>query len=267
MVMFGIGGLAVLVASLHVLLYSIAVERLGGRRLIARMQARSALLAWMMIFATLAEAGVLARFEAKPPPLLLALVGTFAITTALALSKVGESFARGLPIGWLVLVQSFRLPLEWFMNQAALEAVMPVEMSYHGYNYDIVTGVTAVVVGALALKGKAPRALLYAWNVLGAVLLAVVVTVAVLATPIFHKFGEDPAHLSTFVTQLPYVWLPTVLVAAALFGHVVIFRSLRASSSPSSSPAPASSPPSSLAPSSPTQPSSASSQSPDPGSA
>ncbi|HEX5659924.1 MAG TPA: hypothetical protein VFX59_22165 [Polyangiales bacterium] len=265
LVTFGIGGLAVVVASLMVLLYSIAVERLGGRRLIARMQARSALLGWMTVFATLAEAGVLGRFDAKPPPLGLALLVILAVSVALALSKVGATFARGLPIAWLVLLQSFRLPLEWVLHRAAQEGVMPVEMSYHGYNFDVLTGVTALIVGALALRGKAPRALLYAWNVLGSVLLAVIVTVAVLAAPMFHFFGEDPAHVNSWIARLPFIWLPAVLVATALFGHIVIFRALCASSSPApaSSPPP-SSPPVSAAPSPEPPPSP---ESPDPGSA
>jgi hypothetical protein len=260
LVTIGIGGLAVLVASVFVLLYSLAVERLGGRRIIARMGARSALLAWMAGFATLAEAGILARFDAKPPPLALALAGILIVSTVLGLSKIGDTFARGLPIGWLVLVQGFRLPLEWVLHRAALEGVMPVEMSYSGYNFDFITGATALLVGALAMRGKAPRALLYAWNILGSVLLANIVTIAVLASPMFHFFGTDPTHVNAWIAHLPFIWLPAVLVAAALFGHVVIFRALRASSSPALASQPASQPPVSQPP--------ASKQShPDPGSA
>jgi len=31
-----------------------------------------------------------------------------------------------------------------------------------------------------------------------------------------------------FVTYTPFVWLPTVLVLAALAGHLIIFRAVRA---------------------------------------
>jgi hypothetical protein len=34
--------------------------------------------------------------------------------------------------------------------------------------------------------------------------------------------------VNTWVFYFPYVWLPTILVQAALFGHVVIFRRLLA---------------------------------------
>jgi hypothetical protein len=69
--------------------------------------------------------------------------------------------------------------------------------------------------------------LVIAWNLLGLGLLANIVIIAVLSTPVrFRSFTAGPANLlpSTF----PYVWLPTFLVQAALFGHLVVFRALRA---------------------------------------
>ena len=65
------------------------------------------------------------------------------------------------------------------------------------------------------------------WNVLGFLLLANIVIVAMLSTPRFRVFGED--RLNVFVTYTPFVWLPAVMVLAALAGHLVIFRALLAS--------------------------------------
>jgi hypothetical protein len=39
-------------------------------------------------------------------------------------------------------------------------------------------------------------------------------------------FGDGPRHLNTWVLYFPYVWLPAVLVTAALAGHVMITRAL-----------------------------------------
>ncbi|HYJ10688.1 MAG TPA: hypothetical protein VEX18_16815, partial [Polyangiaceae bacterium] len=130
-------------------------------------------------------------------------------------------------IAWLVAAQSFRLPLELVMHQAAREGVMPVEMSFTGYNFDIVTGASALIVAWLEYKGRASDRLVFAWNVLGSVLLTVIVTVAVLASPMIRAFGDDPAHINSWVAHFPFIWLGTVLVASAAFGHVVIFRALR----------------------------------------
>ena len=63
------------------------------------------------------------------------------------------------------------------------------------------------------------------WNVLGLALLVNVIVVALLSTPVFRAFGDD--QLNVFVTYTPFVWLPAVMVLAALAGHLIVFRALR----------------------------------------
>ena len=101
---------------------------------------------------------------------------------------------------------------------------MPAQMSYSGLNYDIVSGITAGVLGVtLALVGL-PTWIVAAWNLMGFALLVNIVTVAILSMPIIRWFGDD--RLATFVAYPPFVWLPAVLVAAALTGHLLVWRAL-----------------------------------------
>jgi hypothetical protein len=109
------------------------------------------------------------------------------------------------------------------MHAAAVEGTMPHVMSYSGYNYDIVTGASALLVGVL-LKRGAPRTLAIAWNALGVVLLGVIVAVALLSSPLVRAFGDD--QLNTWVAYVPFVWLPSILVACAIAGHIVVWRRL-----------------------------------------
>ena len=54
-------------------------------------------------------------------------------------------------------------------------------------------------------------------------LLVNVVTVAILSTPRFRYFGDD--QLNVWVTYPHrFVWLPAVMVLAALAGHLLVFR-------------------------------------------
>ena len=53
-------------------------------------------------------------------------------------------------------------------------------------------------------------------------------TTAIASTPIFHAFGEAPAQLNTWIAYHPFAWLPGVLVATALAGHLVLWRRLAA---------------------------------------
>jgi len=145
----------------------------------------------------------------------------------IVVSPIGTGIAKTIPLWMLVGVQAFRLLLELAMHAMAERGIMPPQMTYTGRNFDIVTGTTAILVAALLLAGSAGRRLVLAWNILGLALLVNVVVIAILSTPIFRLFGDD--HLNVFVTYTPFVWLPAVMVLAALAGHLLIFRALRAS--------------------------------------
>jgi hypothetical protein len=181
--------------------------------------------AWLAATWGLAASGVLARFDPRPPPLLGLLAAVLAVAAAVAASRPGTRLVRGLPLPALVGAQGFRLPLELLMHRAADEGVMPVQMSYSGWNLDVVSGAGALAVAAALAAGVAPRWLVPAWNVVGAALLLNVLTVAAVSTPAFAWFGPD--RLNTWVVFPPFVWLPAVMVPAAALGHLLVWRKLR----------------------------------------
>ena len=182
--------------------------------------------AWMAITWVAAASGILRKWEQTPPPFAFLVIAIIALGFAIAFSRFGIRLATTLPLWVLVLVQGFRLPLELAMHGMYTRDIMPMEMTYTGLNFDILTGILALVVGVLAARGIVGRGIIAAWNVLGLALLINVVVVAILGTPRFHYFGNE--SLNVWVTYPPFVWLPTVMVLAALAGHLVIFRALLA---------------------------------------
>ncbi|HET7217659.1 MAG TPA: hypothetical protein VFJ02_06405 [Vicinamibacterales bacterium] len=180
---------------------------------------------WMEATWMAAANGTLRNWNRVPPPFLLFVVAIFAIAVGIAFSPYGRRLAAHLPVWLLVLVQVFRFPLELAMHGMYERGVMPVQMSYSGMNFDIVTGLSALVVARLAASRRGGPRLVLVWNVLGVMLLANVVTIAILSTPKFAYFGAE--RLNVWVTYPPYVWLPAVMVLAALAGHLLIFRALR----------------------------------------
>jgi len=196
--------------------------RAGGRVL----PAAAGVAAWLTLTAAIALSGFLARFDVRPPtvlPFMLLVVGA---ALGLGFSALGERLARALPLAWLVGIQGFRLPLELVLHRAGREGVMPVQMSFSGWNFDIVTGITALALAPLIASGRAPRALVVAWNALGLALLAAIGIIAVASVPALHAFGTAPERLNTWVAYFPYVWLPAGPVAFALAGHVIVARRL-----------------------------------------
>jgi hypothetical protein len=182
--------------------------------------------AWLGSTGLLALLGFWADFDARPPHLPLLVLPALGLPTLLAFSRTGTRLAHGVPIALLVGFQAFRLPLELVMHQAAVEGTMPPQMTYTGSNFDIVTGISAAVVGAIAAWGHAPRWLLLAWNTLGTALLIAILVIAVASLPTFQAFGSDPSLLNTWVAYFPFVWLPAGLVSAAVLGHLLLWRRL-----------------------------------------
>jgi len=174
------------------------------------------ILLWLAITGAVAARGMLG-FDTMPPTMFV-----------LAFVSSGIAIAAGLklktdaPLAALVALQSFRLPLELLMHRAYSEGVMPVQMSYSGLNFDIVTGATAIVVAFFAHR----RGVVLAWNIMGTLLVTNIVTVAMLSTPIpLRVFHNEPANV--WIARAPFVWLPAFLVPVALAGHLLIFRRLR----------------------------------------
>jgi hypothetical protein len=184
--------------------------------------------AWMAGTWIAAASGILADFWRTPPPFAFLVFAIILLAVALATSKFGARLSTYVPLWLLVGVQAFRFPLEIAMHAMYERGVMPVQMSYSGRNFDILTGISAIGVAILVRSGQGGRRLVVVWNIVGLALLINVVTVAILATPRFQYFGPD--HVNTWVMQPPFVWLPAVMVLAALLGHLVIFRSLMRSS-------------------------------------
>jgi hypothetical protein len=210
---------------LTVLAVAIAVVA-GLRRADAGVRPVLAILfAYIAIPGYLARTGELNAWGATPPPAMGLILGLTILTVLIVLSVLGARMADGIPLAAVVLLQSFRIAVEWVLHRLALEGAVPVEMSWAGRNFDVVSGLTGLLLGVALLRGaRIPRGMVLGWNVLCLVLLANIVVTAVLATPAFHRFPGPPNLLPA---AFPWVWLPSFLVQVALGSHLLVFRQLR----------------------------------------
>lgn len=220
-------GLASLIVAAAAILVRRAALRCGdtgeqAARLQRRFLAGAAI--WIALVSALAVSGWLLPGDGPPLPFVVMMTSVVALAVTLARSAVGSRLARGASLASLVGFQSFRFPLEMAMHRACEEGLMPVQMSYAGQNFDIVTGITALVLGVALLVTRVPRIVVAAWNVLGLILLANILGVAILSTPVFAYFGPD--RLNVWIMWMPYTLLPAVMVLAALAGHLIVFRAL-----------------------------------------
>jgi hypothetical protein len=143
------------------------------------------------------------------------------IWTALAFSPVGKRIATSLPLAALVGFQSFRLPLELVLHSWFTQGVIPESMTWSGQNWDIVSGIGALVLAPFANRSRSVARIA---NIVGFALLLNVMRVALLSSPVPFGWGQQPPLLLAF--HLPYALIAPVCVGGALFGHLVLTRAL-----------------------------------------
>ena len=136
---YGIGGIAVVIAIAWVVLFSLG----NGRRALVLSMITFVVMA---VSAFAALSGKLSRFDSFPPPMLVMVFSTFAMAYAFGFSRFGRDGASQISFIALVGLQAFRLPLELVMHHAGTVGIMPEELSFSGYNFDIVTGAGALVI-------------------------------------------------------------------------------------------------------------------------
>ncbi|MEZ0268322.1 MAG: hypothetical protein ACAI43_26645 [Phycisphaerae bacterium] len=180
------------------------------------------LLLWVAITSVPVATGLLAAGPMPRIPLYFAAINLAGVL--FAFSRTGRALAIGLPLAALVAFQAFRLPLELVLHHWAGRGVIPPTMTWTGQNFDIVTGVLALLLAPFASRSRAAA---WAFNLIGFALLLNVMRVAMMSSPLPFAWPDVRPPLQ-LVLHLPYAWIGSVCVAGALAGHIVLTRALLA---------------------------------------
>jgi hypothetical protein len=177
---------------------------------------------WLGLTAAVSASGVL-ESPMLPPPAALFGAGSMLVSIAAAFSPLGTRLVRGLPVVALIAVQAFRLPLELVLHAWMEQGTLPVQMSFEGNNFDIVSGVLALLIGVAFARKAPPRALVWAFNAIGFGLLLNVMSIAVLSSPLpIRLYMNEPPVLLAY--HFPYGWIIPFCVGGAMFLHLLVFR-------------------------------------------
>ncbi len=183
---------------------------------------------WVLLQSALGYSGWYQVTNSMPPRILLfGVLPSLLIIAALFLTKSGRAFVDSFNLRSLTWFHTLRLPIEIMLAVLYHQGVMSIYITYEGSNFDILSGLSAPLMAYLAFRnGIVNRKALMAWNVLCLLLLFNVVITAVFAIPSpFQKLAFDQPNIA--VLYFPFNLLPTFLVPAVLFAHLVAFRQLK----------------------------------------
>lgn len=179
--------------------------------------------AWLSALFILGTNGFFAEFESFPPRLVLALVVPIGILVFLSFNKAFGELLDHLKLAPLIYLQTFRVFVEIVLWLAYKDEICPKQMTFEGWNFDILAGITAPIAGFLAFGGgRYNKLLAIIWNVLGLVLLFNIIGIAILSIPQIGVLTPP----NTMLAYWPMVWLPGFVAPFAMMLHFFSIRQL-----------------------------------------
>jgi hypothetical protein len=205
-----------------------ALLALGGVGvLVKNSRVTLAIAVWILVQALLAWSGFYTDTMSMPPRLLLAVLPPLLAILLALFSKRGGSFVTGLDARGLVLLSLVRIPVELVLYWLYQNDAVPKEMTFTGRNFDMLAGLTAPLVAAYCFQSSRiiHKTVLLVWNILSLGLLLNIMVNAFLALPrSYRQFAFEVPNKA--VLYFPFIWLPSFIVMAVLFSHLILFKKL-----------------------------------------
>jgi hypothetical protein len=133
------------------------------------------------------------------------------------------TFLKTISPAWLVGIQVFRVAVELILAQLNKDGLVPVELTYHGRNFDLIIGALALPVAWLVNRRTNTAILIgTAWNIAGLLSLINILSIAVRSVPgPFFEFAKNYLPL-----YFPGILIPAVFVVLALLFHTASLKQL-----------------------------------------
>jgi hypothetical protein len=197
-------------------------------RLFRSRKAVIAVLGWGVFLSIWSLSGMASRFEIFPLNMAPVLLIPFVTIVVFTFSKKTLPILASTPTRSIAQLQVFRVFVELLLWALFVQNLLPVQMTFEGRNWDIISGLTAPLAGIFLSKSKWGLAL---WNLLCLGLLINVVTVAILSMPTdMRVFNNEPAN--TIVAEFPFILLPGMLVPLAYGLSLLSLRQVFSLNSP-----------------------------------
>ena len=182
--------------------------------------------AWMVLQLIIGITGFYLNEMTRPPRFILLALPPVAIIVIGFTTTRGQRFIDSFQLNQLTLLHTIRIAIEVILYFLFLAKAIPEVMTFSGFNFDIIAGLSApMVYYIIFVKGRPVRRLVIWWNIICLGLLLNIVVIAFLSVPTaFQQFGSAQPNIA--ILYFPFIWLPAVIVPIVLFSHLVALRQL-----------------------------------------
>jgi len=184
------------------------------------------LMAWVIFISLLSISGFIQDFSTLPPKFFSVLIIPLIGIISLMFTKTLKEILLFIPPQNIIRLQSFRIAVEVLLWLLFIQNLLPVQMTFEGRNFDILSGVSAPIIAHFCfMKKNWSRTAAIVWNLIGIGILINIVVIAILSMPTpFRFFMNEPAN--TILTYFPFIFLPGLLVPLAYGLHLVSLTQL-----------------------------------------
>jgi len=210
------------VALMATVVVALIVRYINGR---AAFGVFAGLLGWFVYVGLMGYFGIVRNTAIRPPGIAYILVPVLGFLAFFIVRSSPARIAQALPL-WIILgTQSFRIGVELFLHQLWIDGLVPKMLTFSGANVDIFIGASAPLAAWLSTRGRVGLKFALAWNVLGLLALANVVTRAVLTAPgPLHLIHAETPNL--MMGTFPFLFIPAFFVPLAIILHVLAIQGI-----------------------------------------
>ena len=94
----------------------------------------------------------LLNFDFPPRFFLFMVLPAFIFTGVFLYKNRKNDWIKNIPKSWLIYFQTFRIGVELLFVYSLTEGLLNKEVTWEGYNYDLLMGITAPILGFLVFN-------------------------------------------------------------------------------------------------------------------
>lgn len=184
------------------------------------------LIFWILIISFLSYLNFFKDFTSFPPRIAFAFIPPLILIIYLTKNRFFKLMLRTVSEKSLIFFQTFRIVIELMFYLLYTISLVPFQMTFLGFNHDIMVGITALIAGNLFfMKRHRQQVAAILWNITGIIMLINIVTITALSSPFpYRVFMNDPS--SEIIATFPYILIPGFIVPMAIGVHIFSIRQL-----------------------------------------
>lgn len=184
------------------------------------------IIVWSISHSVLASQGFYLNDEALPPRFVLVLIPPIILIIYSLFSSKRQQIFENRNTKISTFLHVVRFPVEIVLFELFVYKMVPESMTFEGWNFDIIMGITAPIIGFLYLKNKLSEKGLILWNVLGLVLVSFILLLGILSAELpFQQFGLEQPNRG--INYFPFILLPATIVPIVWWTHLTDILILR----------------------------------------